>query len=32
GKYLLAGLNLIPDGRHGRETFRAWLAKNADTL
>jgi len=32
GKYLRAGLNLIPEGRHGSETFRGWLAMNADTL
>jgi uncharacterized protein YbjT (DUF2867 family) len=32
GKYLRAGLNLIPEERHGTETFRGWLAKRADTL
>jgi uncharacterized protein YbjT (DUF2867 family) len=32
GKYLRAGLNLAPEERHGTETFRVWLAKNADSL
>ncbi|MHA7220979.1 SDR family oxidoreductase [Arthrobacter sp. RHLT1-20] len=32
GKYLRAGLNLIPEERHGTETFARWLAKNADSL
>ncbi len=32
GKYLRAGLNLVPDARHGRETFAGWLEKNADSL
>jgi uncharacterized protein YbjT (DUF2867 family) len=32
GRYLRAGLNLIPEERHGTETFRCWLANNADTL
>jgi uncharacterized protein YbjT (DUF2867 family) len=32
GKYLRAGLNLVAEERHGTETFRGWLAKNADTL
>ncbi|MDN4642647.1 SDR family oxidoreductase [Arthrobacter sp. PsM3] len=32
GKYLRAGLNLVPEGRHAGETFRGWLAMNADSL
>jgi hypothetical protein len=32
GKYLRAGLNLAPEERQGTETFRVWLAKNADSL
>jgi uncharacterized protein YbjT (DUF2867 family) len=32
GRYLRAGLNLMPEARHGLETFRGWLAKNADSL
>ena len=32
GRYLREGLNLAPEARHGNETFRGWLAKNADTL
>ena len=32
GRYLRAGLNLVPEARHGNETFRGWLAKNADSL
>jgi uncharacterized protein YbjT (DUF2867 family) len=32
GRYLRAGLNLVPEARHGSETFRGWLAMNADTL
>ncbi|MET3920527.1 NAD(P)H-binding protein [Arthrobacter sp. UYEF20] len=32
GKYLREGLNLVPEERHGSETFARWLAKNADTL
>ena len=32
GRYLRAGLNLVPEARHGSETFRGWLAKNADSL
>jgi uncharacterized protein YbjT (DUF2867 family) len=31
-KYLREGLNLAPAERHGHETFRAWLAMNADSL
>lgn len=32
GKYLRAGLNLVPEERHVGETFRGWLAKHADSL
>jgi uncharacterized protein YbjT (DUF2867 family) len=32
GRYLRAGLNLVPEARHGKETFEGWLAKNADSL
>lgn len=32
GKYLRAGLNLVPAERHAGETFSAWLAKRADSL
>lgn len=32
GKYLRAGLNLVPAERHAGETFSGWLAKNADSL
>ena len=32
GKYLRAGLNLVPEERHAGETFSGWLAKNADSL
>ncbi|MDZ4091608.1 MAG: NAD(P)H-binding protein [Arthrobacter sp.] len=32
GKYLRAGLNLVPEERHTGETFSGWLAKNADSL
>ncbi|WP_427129911.1 SDR family oxidoreductase [Pseudarthrobacter sp. S9] len=32
GKYLRNGLNLVPEERHGQETFEGWLAKNADSL
>ncbi|PVZ60913.1 SDR family oxidoreductase [Arthrobacter sp. H-02-3] len=32
GRYLRAGLNLVPDARHGTETFRGWLANHADSL
>ena len=32
GKYLREGQNLIPEHAFGRETFQAWLAKNADSL
>ena len=32
GKYVRAGLNLIPEQRHAGETFSGWLAKNADSL
>ena len=32
GRYLRAGLNLVPEARHGKETFTGWLAKNADSL
>jgi uncharacterized protein YbjT (DUF2867 family) len=32
GRYLRAGLNLVPEARHGTETFRGWLANHADSL
>ncbi|MET4093264.1 NAD(P)H-binding protein [Arthrobacter sp. UYCu712] len=32
GKYLRAGLNLVPEARHGRQTFAGWLEKTADSL
>ena len=32
GTYLREGRNLIPEQTFGRETFSAWLAKNADSL
>ena len=32
GKYLRAGLNLVPEERHAGETFSGWLAKTADSL
>ena len=32
GKYLRAGLNLVPEERHAGETFSGWLAMNADSL
>lgn len=32
GRYLRAGLNLVPEARHGTETFRRWLANRADSL
>lgn len=32
GKYLRAGLNLVPEERHTGETFSGWLALNADSL
>ena len=32
GRYLREGLNLVPDARHGNETFRGWLENNADSL
>lgn len=32
GKYLRAGMNLIPEQRFGRETFEGWLAKRRDSL
>ncbi|MCB5294584.1 hypothetical protein BJQ90_04053 [Arthrobacter sp. SO3] len=32
GKYLRAGLNLVPEERHAGETFRGWLAMNTDSL
>ena len=32
GRYLRAGLNLVPEERHGTETFAGWLAKSADSL
>jgi uncharacterized protein YbjT (DUF2867 family) len=32
GRYLRAGLNLVPEDRHAGETFSGWLAKSADSL
>ena len=32
GKYLRAGLNLVPEERRAGDTFSGWLAMNADTL
>ncbi|BCW72224.1 nucleotide-diphosphate-sugar epimerase [Arthrobacter sp. NicSoilB8] len=32
GRYLRAGLNVVPEARHGNETFRGWLENNADSL
>lgn len=32
GRYLRAGLNLVPEGRHGTQSFAGWLAMNADSL
>lgn len=32
GKYLRAGLNLVPAERHGTQTFEGWLAMRADSL
>ncbi|MDQ0755577.1 SDR family oxidoreductase [Arthrobacter sp. B3I4] len=32
GKYLRAGLNLVPEARHGTQTFDGWLAMHADSL
>ena len=32
GKYLRAGLNLVPEERHGTQTFEGWLAMQADSL
>jgi uncharacterized protein YbjT (DUF2867 family) len=32
GRYLRLGLNLVPEARHGAETFRGWLENNADSL
>ncbi len=32
GRYLREGLNLVPEARHGSETFRGWLEKSADSL
>ena len=32
GRYLREGLNLVPDARHGNETFRGWLENSADSL
>jgi hypothetical protein len=29
---LLSGQDLVPEARHGNETFRGWLENNADTL
>jgi uncharacterized protein YbjT (DUF2867 family) len=31
GRYLRAGLNLVPDERHAGESFSGWLAMNADS-
>ena len=32
GRYLRAGLNLVPGARHGTQTFEGWLAMQADSL
>ena len=32
GSYLRAGLNLVPEARHGTQTFEGWLAMQADSL
>ena len=32
GKFLRAGLNLVPEERHAGETFSRWLAMSADSL
>ena len=32
GRYLRAGLNLVPEERHGTLTFEGWLAMQADSL
>ena len=32
GRYLREGLNLVPEARHGSETFRGWLENRADSL
>lgn len=32
GKYLRAGLNLVPESRHGTQTFAGWLALRPDSL
>lgn len=32
GRFLRAGLNLVPQERRGGDTFRGWLAKTADSL
>ena len=32
GRYLREGLNLVPEARHGNETFRGWLENSADSL
>lgn len=32
GKYLRAGLNVVPEARHGTQTFEGWLAMHADSL
>jgi len=32
GRYLREGLNLVPEARHGTETFRGWLENSADSL
>jgi hypothetical protein len=29
---LREGLNLVPEARHGTETFRGWLENSADSL
>lgn len=32
GRYLREGQNLVPEARHGNETFRGWLENSADSL
>lgn len=32
GRYPRKALNLVPDARHGTETFRGWLENSADSL
>lgn len=32
GRYLRAGLNLVPEQKYGRETFVSWLENGRKTL